>query len=162
MDKFRGIVEAASRILNNAAKFCLAGMAFLVVLNVIVRITPIGPISGTFELVGYLGALLTAFALAHNQAEKGNISVEFVASRLPQCAQDILDCIVFFFGMILYSVISWRCVEEAIAISKTGEVSPTLSIPFYPVFVAIALGVIMLGLVLLTDFLKATGKVLKK
>jgi TRAP-type C4-dicarboxylate transport system permease small subunit len=137
-------------------------MVFLVTGNVILRLTPVGPISGTFELTGYLGALLIVFALAHNQATQGNISVDFLVSRLSHRTQAMIDSLVYFISTVLYGVIAWRCVEEAVSLSKTEEVSPTLSLPFFPIVFTIGLGCGLLGLVLLTDFLKSVERALKK
>ena len=162
MEKMRRAIEAICRISNALAKICLAAMAALVAGNVICRLTPIGPISGTFELTGYLGALITAFALGHNQVIRGNIAVEFLVSRLSRKSQAAIDALVFFISAILCILICWRCVQEAIDMSKTGEVSPTLSIPFFPVFLGIALGCALLTLVFLTDTFKSISGVLEK
>ena len=162
MDHFRHLIECISRAFNVAGQVCLALMVLLVTGNIILRLTPVGPILGTFELTGYLGALLIAFALAHNQVRRGNISVEFVVSRLPARSQATIDCVVFFASTLLCGVISWRCLLEALHLSRTGEVSPTLSIPFYPIVFIIGLGCGLLCVVLLTDFLRSAGEVVKK
>ena len=162
MDKMRNMAKSLSWAFDAMARFCLLGMTLLIVINVLCRITPIGPIDGTFELVGYLGAVLTAFALAQNQMQDGNISVEFLVSRLPRPLQALADCFVYFVGTVLYLVVFWRSVVEAIFVTQSGEVSPTLSIPFYPIILAIALGCLMLSFVLFTDFLLALKRVIRK
>ena len=162
MEKMRTAIEATCRISKSLAKIFLAAMAALVAGNVIFRLTPIGPISGTFELTGYLCAFLTAFALGHNQVIRGNIAVEFLVSRLSRRTQAALDALVFFMSAILCILISWRCVNEAIDMSKSGEVSPSLYIPFFPVFIVIAVGIALLALVFLTDTFKSISGVLKK
>jgi len=162
MEKVRRAIEVTCRIFQTFAKICLAAMAALVACNVIFRLTPIGPISGTFELTGYLCAFLTAFALGHNQVIRGNIAVEFLVSRLSRRTQAALDALVFSISAILCIIISWRCVHEAIDMSKTGEVSPTLSIPFFPVFLVIAVGIALLAIVFITDTFKAISGVLEK
>ena len=162
MDRVSKIIESICRGFNAVSKGCLAAMVVLVAGNVICRLTPLGPISGTFELTGYLGALLTAFALGHNQVIRGNIAVEFLVSRLSHKTQAAIDSLVFFVSGVLCILIFWRCVEEAIDLSKTGEVSPTLSIPFFPIFLGIALGAALLCLVFFTDTLKSISEVLKK
>lgn len=162
MEKMRRAIEVICRIFNALAKICLVAMAALVAGNVICRMTPIGPISGTFELTGYLCALLIAFALGHNQVIRGNIAVEFLVSRLSTKNQAAIDALVFSISATLCILICWRCVHEAIDMSRTGEVSPTLSIPFFPVFLGIALGCALLALVFLTDTFKSISRVLEK
>jgi len=162
MDKIRKAIEKICRFFNSISKICLTTLGALVAANVICRMTPIGPISGTFELTGYLCAFLIAFALGHNQVIRGNISVEFLVSRFSRKTQAAIDALVFFISAVLCMLISWRSVHEAIDTSMTGEVSPTLSIPFFPVFLGIAIGCALLGLVFLTDTLKSISRVMEK
>ena len=162
MHRLRRVIASISRWSNIAGEICLAAMVVLVTGNILLRLTPVGPVLGTFELTGYLGALLIAFALAHNQVKRRNIAVEFLVSRLPRRTQNVIDMVVFCISTCLYGVISWRCVAEAIHLSSTGEVSPTLSLPFYPVLIVIGTGCALLGLVLFTDFLQSLSEVFKK
>ena len=52
-------------------------MIFLTCANIFLRTIWI-PIQGTYELMGYLGAVLTAFALGYTQIHRGHISVDLV------------------------------------------------------------------------------------
>jgi TRAP-type C4-dicarboxylate transport system permease small subunit len=162
MNRIRSIIESISIAFYVGGQCCLALMVLMVTGNVLLRMTPIGPLLGTFELTGYCGALAIAFALAHNQVKKRNIAVEFVASRMPLGVQRILDLFVCLVSTALCGVISWRCIEEAIDISRTGEVSPTLGLPFFPIVFIIGLGCTLLTFVLLTDFFRALSEVSKK
>ena len=158
MEKLTNIATSLSRIFDAMARYFLLGMILLIVVNVLCRLTPIGPIDGTFELIGYLGALVTAFALARNEIEGGNISVEFLVQRLPESLQTLSKNFGNFVGLVVYIVVSWRLAVEAISVYKSGEVSATLSLPFYPIIITVAVGCLMLGFVLLTDFIKILKK----
>jgi TRAP-type C4-dicarboxylate transport system permease small subunit len=156
------LIESVSYGFNIFSKICLSAMVVLVGGNVILRMTPLGPIPGTFELTGYIGAILTSFALAHNQLIRGNICVEFIVGRFRIQTQAKIDASVSLVCSCLSALISWRSVIEAIEIHHSGEVSPTLSIPFFPILLGIATGFALLCLVFLIDAYRAVLEVRRR
>jgi len=56
--------------------------------------------------------------------------------------------------MIFFSIAGWQIARWATVLRKTGEVTETLRIIFYPFMYAVSLGCILLALVLLVDLLK--------
>ena len=56
--------------------------------------------------------------------------------------------------MIFFAVLGWQISRLATTIWKTGEVTETLRIVYYPFTYGVALGCFLLALVLLVDFLK--------
>ena len=72
-------LEKISFFLNRLLVFVggvfLVGMIVLTCGNIVSRMVWM-PIRGTFELMGYAGAVVTAFALAHTQLKKGHICVD--------------------------------------------------------------------------------------
>ena len=163
MSQMRKIVESASRVLSFVAGLCLVAMAVVVMLNIICRRIPfLGPIRGTFEVTGYLGAMVICLTLAFNQVKKGNIGVEFLVERLPQRLRAIVESCISIISAAFFLFVAWRCVLYAEELWRSGELSPTLSIPFYPLIAIIGLGCAFLGLVLFTDFQKALREAKKK
>ena len=79
-------LDRLERILIKAAVFCggvaLVGMIVLACANILVR-TVGDPIRGTFELMGYGGAVVTALALAYTQKRRGHIAVDVLINRFP-------------------------------------------------------------------------------
>jgi hypothetical protein len=56
--------------------------------------------------------------------------------------------------MVFFTVLGWQITRLATTIWKTGEVTETLRIIYYPFTYGVAFGCFLLALVLLVDFLK--------
>ena len=151
------ILEKISDYLNQIfiwiAGCSLAAMIILTCANIFLR-TVWQPIIGTFELMGYLGAVLTAFALGYTQIRRGHIAVDIVVLGFSKKTQNILNGINCFICMVFFTIVSWQIAKYATILLKTGEVTETLRIIYYPFTYGVALGCAALSLVFLTDFLK--------
>ena len=75
MEVLEKLIRLLDRILVFMAGLFLSLMIVLTCLNIIFRFTWI-PIKGTFELMGFFGAIVTAFALGYTQLARGHIAVE--------------------------------------------------------------------------------------
>jgi len=113
------------------------------------------PIKGTYELVGFLGAVVTSFALGYTQSRKGHIAVDILFNRYPKRLQDFMEAFNALLNAFFFGIIAWQVGKWATAVWKAGEVSETLRIPFYPFTYGVAFGCGVLALVLLVDFLRA-------
>lgn len=119
------------------------------------------PIPGTYELVGFLGTLVVAFALAFTSMEKGHIAVEILVERLPQRAQLAIDAFGNLMGMLLFGLIAYQAFIYALDIRKSGEVSLTLQLPPYPFILGIAAGCALLALLLMVNFAKSLQRTIR-
>jgi len=151
-------LEKMSHHLNQAliwtAGFFLAAMIVLTCANILLRIVWV-PVAGTFELMGYFGAVVTAFALSYTQVRRGHIAVDIVVLGFPKKVQKILNAINDLICMIFFAVVAWQIARYATTLLKTGEVTETLRIIYYPFTYAVAFGCVALFLVFLTQFLKS-------
>ena len=120
------------------------------------------PFGGTAEVIGWLAALVAAFALGYTQLQKGHTRVDILLSRFPPRAQSVIDSIMFFIGMVLFGVATWQIVKLASRYWELGSVSETLYIIFFPFIYTVALGCALLCLVLLLDFLKSLAQAVKR
>jgi len=113
------------------------------------------PIVGTFELIGYFTAIVTAFALGYTQIKRGHIAVDILVLRFSEKTQRILNAINNLFCMIFFALVSWQIAKYATILLKTGEVTETLRIVYYPFTYGVSLGCAVLSLVFLTNFLQS-------
>jgi len=120
------------------------------------------PIPGTYELVCFLGAVAVSFAMAHTSVEKGHVAVSLVVQLLPKKAQAVIGSITSLFGFILFALLSWQSVLYANDLRSSGEVSPTLELPFYPFVYGISFAAAVVCLVLLTELFTNLAGVSKK
>jgi len=151
------ILEKISRILNRTfvlmAGAFMAAMILITCANIFLRIVWV-PVKGTFQLMGFFGAVATAFVLGYTQLKKAHISVDILVNVFSQRIRTIFNGINYFVCMIFFAVLGWQISRLATTIWKTGEVTETLRIVYYPFTYGVALGCFLLALVLLVDFLK--------
>ncbi len=131
----------------------LLGLTLLATANVALRIFRV-PFGGTYEVVSFLGALVTAGALGFTQRRKDHIVVDILSDRFPAGAKRVLDGISYAVTLVLFSIVTWQTWVWGRKLMQTGELSETLKIPFYPFVFGVSLGFGVLALTLLLDLLE--------
>ena len=120
------------------------------------------PIAGTYELVGFLGSVAVAFAMAHTSIKKGHVSVSLVVRLLPPRLQALVGGLTDTLALVFFTLIVWRAILYASHLKASGEVSLTLQLPFYPFVWGIGLGAFAVCLVLVVDVIHNSAKVMSK
>lgn len=137
----------------------IAGVALLLLVllasgNVGMRLFHV-PYAGTYEIVSFLGALVTAGALAHTQRRRDHIMVDILTDRFPALIKRILDAVSDLLAAVLFGIASWQVWRWGDSIRINGELSETLQLKFYPFVYATAAGFGLLTLVLVIQMLRA-------
>jgi len=109
---------------------------------------------GAYETVGFLGAIVIAFALGYSQKRKDHIVVDILTEKFPKRINRVLDGINYFITTIFFAIVSWQVFVWGMKISKSGEVSETLKIVFHPFIYSVSFGFAVFSLTLIVDFLK--------
>ena len=109
---------------------------------------------GAYETVGFLGAIVIAFALGYTQKRKDHIVVDILTEKFPKRVNRVLDGINYFITTIFFAIVSWQVFVWGMKISRSGEVSETLKIMFHPFIYSVSLGFAVFSLTLILDFLK--------
>jgi TRAP-type C4-dicarboxylate transport system permease small subunit len=123
---------------------------------------PFRPIPGTYELVCYLAAVAASFAMAHTSIENGHVAVSLVVRLFPQRVQGIIAVFTDLLGLYFFCMISWRSILYAEDLKRSGEVSLTLQLPYYPFVYGVSFAAAAVCLVLLMDFSENLHKVIGK
>ena len=152
------VLDKISNFLNQALLW-VAGLFLLAMItitgaNIVIRLFWT-PIRGTFELMGYFGAIVTALALGYTQIKRGHIAVDIVVLRFSENTQRILHAVNHLVCMAFFSIVTWQVFKYASTLRETGEVTETLQIIYYPFTYAVALGCLILAFTFLVDFLKS-------
>ena len=152
------VLEKISNFLNQALLW-LAGLFLLAMItitgaNIVLRLFGL-PIRGTFELMGYFGAVVTAFALGYTQIKRGHIAVDIVVLRFSKSIQKFLQAVNHLVCMAFFVMVAWQVAKYATTLWQTGEVTETLQIIYYPFTYAVALGCLILAFTFLVDFFKS-------
>ncbi|MCD6359112.1 MAG: TRAP transporter small permease [Dehalococcoidia bacterium] len=137
---------------GKVALWALAAMMFITCIDILMRSFGY-PVAGIYEVVGYIGAIAVSFALPRTTATGGHIAVDIVVARFPERVQSVIRAVVSLLGLVLFIIITWQCVVMGFDLVCTGEVSPTLQIPFFPFVFGVACGCAATCLVLLSELM---------
>ena len=136
-----------------AGGFSLLALTLLATMNVALRIFQV-PASGTYELVSFLGAIVTAGALGYTQKRKDHIVVDILSEKFPAPVKRVLDRISYVMILAFFSIVSWQTFVYGIRLMATGELSETLKIAYYPFVFVVGAGFAVLALTTLLDLVE--------
>ncbi len=151
-EKVNDILNKILMVLGGVAVLLLMSIATV---NAFLRIPLIKSTwRGAYETVGFLGAIVIAFALGYTQKRKDHIVVDILTEKFPKRINRVLDGINYFITTIFFAIVSWQVFVWGMKISKSGEVSETLKIIFHPFIYSVAFGFAVFSLTLIIDFIK--------
>lgn len=153
MEAFFKAVKGLSRITNLLAGVSLTFIMGITVLDVILRQART-PIVGTFELVGFAGAVVIGFAIPLTSWDRGHIFVDFFVEKLPTALKASMEVLTRLMSIALFLVLGWNLWKIGLDYQKSGEVSATLQMPFYPVACSLGVVCFLQCLVLFCQILK--------
>jgi len=152
LNKIRGL----SRFLNVIAGISLTFLMLLTVMDVILRALK-KPIVGTYELVAFSGAVVIGFAVPLTSWVRGHIFVDVFVLKFPKTIKNIFNITTRCLVIILFFLIGWNLIKYGMDLQKSGEVSLTLQMPFYPVAYGVGVCCFVQCLVMICDILKIFG-----
>lgn len=140
----------ASGLLIKIGGVFLVGMIILTCANIFLRLVWI-PVRGTFELMGFFGAIVAAFALAHTQTLRGHIAVDVLLNTFSKGGKRVCRFINSLACLAFILLCAWQLALKAGVLKQTGEVTETLNMIYYPFVYGVAFGCLVLALVFLSD-----------
>jgi TRAP-type C4-dicarboxylate transport system permease small subunit len=156
MSGFLNKINGLSRVFNVIAGISLTFLMLLTVTDVILR-TLKSPIVGTYELVAFSGAVVIGFAVPLTSWLRGHIFVDFFILRFSQKVRNIFNITTRCLVIVLFFLIGWNLIKYGMDLQKSGEVSLTLQMPFYPVAYGVGVCCFVQCLVLICDVIKIFG-----
>jgi TRAP-type C4-dicarboxylate transport system permease small subunit len=145
--------ELLRRGLMIAGGVSLLALTLLATMNVALRIFHV-PVGGTYEVVSFLGAVVTAGALGYTQKRKDHIVVDILSVTFPAKVKLILDRVSYILILVFFSVVSWQTFVYGKRLLQTGELSETLKIAYYPFVFLVGIGFAVLALTILLDLIE--------
>ncbi|MBN1347626.1 MAG: TRAP transporter small permease [Phycisphaerae bacterium] len=150
-------LELFSRRLNGVL-FVLGGVAVLLLMLLSAASVLFGlagvSIPGIYELAGFLGAAVIALALGYTQAGKDHIEVDVITRRYPEGLKRVIDVAKYIATIAFFGIVARQLWLWAMTLRRSGELSETLKLAFYPFVLCVALGFGAMALTLLVDLLK--------
>ena len=149
MDK---VNELLNRLLTFIGGIFLVAMIVLTCGNIFFRIVWV-PVPGAYELMGLFGAIVTAFALGQTQARKGHVAVDVLINTFSAKTKKALKVAGNLICMVFFVIVAWQLVVKGNILWRTGELTETLKIIYYPFVYAAAFGCAVIALVCFGDLL---------
>jgi TRAP-type C4-dicarboxylate transport system permease small subunit len=112
------------------------------------------PVPGTYELVGFAGTVAIGCAMPITSWRRGHVYVDFLLNLLGPRSRTGLQAATRLVGAGLFAVLAWNLALFGLDLQRSGEVSPTLELHYYPVALGFAAAAAFQSLVLLTDLVK--------
>jgi len=132
MDALFSALRFVSKILNGIAGVTLTLAMFLTVADVSLR--AIGhPIIGTYEVVALSLAIIIGFGIPKVSLDRGHVYMEFLLEKLSPRGKDVMNTFTRLLVLILFIFIGYNLFNVGAEFHASGEVSPTIKLPFYPV-----------------------------
>ncbi|NDV28876.1 TRAP transporter small permease [Desulfovibrio sp. JC010] len=141
------------RILAVIAGAALTLMIILACANMVSRAVWV-PVKGTFELMGFLGAVTAGFSLGFSQLHRSHIAVGLLFNRFPKSMQVVLDALSSAVSCVFFVFCANETFKWGMFLYDLEEVSETLGIAFYPFVFAVAFGCLSMAFIVMLDILR--------
>lgn len=156
MKGFVKTVATVSGFLNVIAGTGLILLMTLTIADVILRAFN-KPILGTYEMVGLMGAVVIGFSMPHTSLFRSHIYVDSFIALLPRAVRNMFNLATRLLVLSILLLIGWNLFKFAGDLQKSGEVSLTLQLPFYPVVYGVGICCFVQCLVMVCDIIKIFG-----
>jgi TRAP-type C4-dicarboxylate transport system permease small subunit len=153
---FLRCIYLLSKLMEIVAGTALVFMMCLTTCDVILRAFG-RPIIGTYEIISFSGGLVIGFSLPITSWVRGQIFVDFFYQKFSQIWQNVFNICTRLLSLVLFFFVGWNLMILATRLLKSGEVSLTLQMPFYPIAYGIGVACFVQCLVLIGDLLKIKG-----
>jgi TRAP-type transport system small permease protein len=132
MDALITLTRRVSGVLNVIAGVALTGMMLLTVVDVGLRAGG-HPIMGTYEIVALALAIVVGFAIPQSSLDGSHVYMEIGLDKLGPVGQNVMRTITRLLCIFLFIYIGYNLLSIGAEFRTSGEVSPTLTFPFYPI-----------------------------
>lgn len=155
----RAIIHKLSFYICAVGMFMAVPLMLLTTADVISRGFFNKPIPGVMESSEYMLAVIILLGAAYTQQVKGHVWVDFITSRLPQRAQNVLRIITDLASLFIIALVVCMGYIEAV---EEKAVSDMLRIPQWPFKMLVAVGCFLLWLELLVDLVDSVAKLVRR
>ena len=131
-------------------------MMALTICDITARHFLVRPISGTYEIMRLMLAVVVFFPFAYVQMLNLQIVVNIISRRLPHRMQEMLNLIWILMALSGFVILGWQGIIGALEAIETNDVTIGLiPVPTAPARGVIAFGCIMLAIRLLRQVVEA-------
>lgn len=153
------IAKFITRLLLIIAATVLMAMMLLTATDVVLRYIFNRPISGAFELVEYMMAVLIPFSIVYCADQRSHVAVELILGRFSKRVQTVFDSMTTFVTLLFAALMAWENVLYLRETYASQVTSAVLLIPTYPFVAPVSIGIGAFALIMLLDLKKLIAKV---
>jgi TRAP-type C4-dicarboxylate transport system permease small subunit len=112
------------------------------------------PLVGTYEVVGLSLALVIGITIPKVSLDRGHVYMEIVLEKLAKGNKDVLNTFTRLICIFLFVLIGYNLFVAGNEYRISGEVSPTIQLPAYPLAYAVGVCCFIECLVFLLQIVK--------
>jgi TRAP-type C4-dicarboxylate transport system permease small subunit len=156
------LTRHATRVLLVLGMMMLGAMMFLTATDVILRYLFNRPVSGAYELIEYMMAIVVPFGIAYCAYQRGHVAVDLLVVRFSKRLQAAIGTITSFLTLGLFVLITWQNLRYIREQYDSQLTSAVLLIPVYPFIAIVTVGTAVFCLILLRDTIEFLMKAVTK
>lgn len=150
LEKTIAILNMMLIVLAGASLLAVMGLS---VANVVLRLLHV-QFGGAYELVGFAGAVVIAAALGQTQEKKDHVPVDIITRRFPVWLNRGIDVLKYLLKLAFAIIVTWKMAWYGLKIARSGELSETLKVIYYPFIFAVAAGFAVLACTVVLDIVR--------
>lgn len=150
------MAQGLSSWLEILGGFCLIIVMLLSGADVVGRAFG-APIRGAYEIISFAGGVVLGFAIPASVIGKAHVIVDLVLTKLPEGLQGVLHPVTRLMGAGLLFAVGYSLIKMAERFRITGDVTPVLQLPFYPITYAMGGAFVFTGLILILESVRRGG-----
>jgi TRAP-type C4-dicarboxylate transport system permease small subunit len=131
------LLRFISKLLDFIAGIALTFMMLLTVADVILRAGG-HPLIGAYEIVALAMGIVIGFGIPETSLNRSHVYMEFLLEKFSKRGKNIMNTFTRVLCFILFAFIGYNLFNVAAGFQASGEVSPTMQLPFYPVAYGVA------------------------
>jgi TRAP-type C4-dicarboxylate transport system permease small subunit len=153
MKRLMAAVLKGDIVLYTIAGMVLAFMIVLTLCDVILR--NLGhPITGSMEIIQYGGSIVFGFSIPYATWMGAQVLVDLVTNKLGLNNRKRIQAVTRSVGIIMFLFVAYNFFMYALDVKRTGELTASFRIPYYPFCFAISLSFLFHSLTILCDLIK--------
>ncbi|OPY76302.1 MAG: Tripartite ATP-independent periplasmic transporter [Syntrophorhabdus sp. PtaU1.Bin153] len=112
------------------------------------------PIVGVIEIISFGGSVVVGFAIPYSSWKKAHVYVDLLIDKLSPGKRNVVNGITRCIGMALFIFAGVNFIIYALDLLRTGEVSPSFKLPYYPIAFGLSLSCFLESITLFADLLR--------
>lgn len=164
VSRFNTVIMRISMVMAAVAAITLALMMIVAVIDVSGREFFLAPLEGAFELGGILLVIAGSWGMGYCQLKKGNIRISVLTDMFSPRVQALLYILAYIICIAATAIICWqgslRMYEYIF--KELGGVTETLSMPFWPFMLMMAIGFGWVCIIFIIDLFNSFVEVFKR